>query len=76
MGITFFLVNCDTGYEIQTMTQLKELCEEVQGTYGIFDFVCKLTYDSTESLEKTLEKIRRVEKVTYTVTIHTIPEQS
>jgi len=76
MGIAFFLVNCDMGYEIQTITQLKELCDEVQGTYGIYDFVCKLNYDSIESLEKTLQKIRGVEKATHTITIHTIPEQS
>jgi len=76
MGIAFFLVNCDRGYEIQTITLLKELCDEVQGTYGIYDFVCKLNYDSIEALEETLQKIRCVEKVTHTITIHTIPEQS
>lgn len=76
MGIAFFLVNCDMGHEIQTITRLKELCDEVQGTYGIYDFVCKLNYDSIESLEETLQKIRGVEKVTHTITIHTIPEQS
>ena len=76
MGIAFILVNCDMGYGIQTITKLKELCDEVQGTYGIFDFVCKLNYDNTESFEKILKKIRQVEKITHTNTIHTIPEQS
>ncbi len=41
MGISFVLVNCDMGHEIQTITKLKELCDEVQGTYGIFDFILK-----------------------------------
>ena len=45
MGISFVLVNCDMGSEIQTIEKLKELCDEVQGTYGIFDFICKLKYD-------------------------------
>ncbi len=36
MGISFVLVNCDMGSEIQTIEKLKELCDEVQGTYGIF----------------------------------------
>jgi len=76
MGIAFFLINCDMGYEIQTITRLKKLCDEVQGTYGIYDFVCKLNYNNIESLEETLQKIRDVEKVTHTITIHTIPEQS
>ena len=76
MGIAFILVTCDMGSEIQTITKLKELCDEVQGTYGIFDFICKLNYDSIESFEKTLQKIRKIEKITHTNTIHTIPEQS
>ena len=76
MGIAFILVNCDMGSEIQTITKLKELCDEVQGTYGIFDFICKLNYDNIESFEQTLQKIRKIEKITHTNTIHTIPEQS
>ena len=76
MGIAFILVNCDMGSEIQTITKLKELCDEVQGTYGIFDFICKLNYDNIESFEKILHKIRKIEKITHTNTIHTIPEQS
>ena len=76
MGIAFILVTCDMGSEIQTITKLKELCDEVQGTYGIFDFICKLNYDNIESFEKTLQKIRQIEKITHTNTIHTIPKQS
>jgi len=76
MGIAFILVNCDMGSEIQTIAKLKELCDEVQGTYGIFDFICKFNYDNIESFEKTLQKIRQIEKITHTNTIHTIPEQS
>ena len=76
MSIAFILVNCDMGYEIQTITKLKKLCDEVQGTYGMFDFICKLRYNEIESFEETLQKIRRLEKITHTYTMHTIPEQS
>ena len=76
MSIAFILVTCDMGYETQTIAKLKELCDEVQGTYGIFDFICKLNYNNIESFEKTLQKIRQIEKITHTNTIHTIPEQS
>jgi len=76
MSIAFILVNCDMGYEVQTITRLEELCDEIQGTYGIYDFVCKLSYDSMESFEQTLQNIRHLENITHTVTIHTIPEQS
>ena len=76
MATAFILVNCDMGYEKQTISSLKELCNEVQGTYGIYDFVCKLDYDSMESIEQVLEKIRHLQNITHTVTIHTIPEQA
>lgn len=76
MGIAFILVNCDMGHEIETIVKLKELCSEVQGTYGIFDFICKFNYDDMESFEQNLQKIRKIEKITHTSTIHTIPEQS
>ena len=76
MNEAFILVNCDMGYEIQVITRLKELCNEVQGTYGMYDFICKLNYDNVESFEQTLQNIRRLENITHTVSIHTIPEQS
>ena len=76
MNTAFVLVNCDLGYEIQTIEKLKELCDEVQGTYGIYDFIGKINYQDIDVLEKKLQKVRHVEKVTHTVTIHTIPEQS
>jgi len=75
MGTSFILVNCDMGFELETISKLKEFCDEVQGTYGIFDFICKLNYEDMESFEKILQKIRRIEKITHTNTIHTIPEQ-
>ena len=76
MSIAFILVNCDMGYEIQTITRLKELCDEIQGTYGMYDFICKLNYDTMESFEQILQNIRRIENITHTITIQTIPEQS
>ena len=76
MSIAFILVNCDMGYEIETIARLKELCDKVKGTYGIYDFVCELNYDDIGYLEKTVQKIRHLQNITHTVTIHTIPEQS
>lgn len=76
MGIAFILVNCDMGYEIQTIKKLQELCDEIQGTYGMYDFICKLNYENITSFEQTLQNIRHIENITHTITIHTIPEQS
>ena len=76
MTTAFILINCDMGHEIDTITLLKELCDMVQGTYGIYDFICKLNYDDVESFEESVQKIRKIIYVTHTITIHTIPEQS
>ena len=64
------------GYEIQIIGKLKELCNVVQGTYGIYDFICRLDYDDIKSFDKALQKIRRLQNITHTTTIQTIPEQS
>ena len=76
MTTAFILINCEMGHEIDTITQLKEICDTVQGTYGIYDFICKLDYDDAESFEQSLQKIRKITHITHTITIHTIPEQS
>ncbi len=76
MSIAYIFVNCDIGIEIQIIGKLKELCHEVQGTYGIYDFICKLKYDDMKSFEETLQKIRHLQNITHTTTIHTIPEQA
>ena len=76
MSTAFILVNCDLGFETQTIARLKELCDEVQGTYGMYDFICKLNYDDIDSFEQTLQNIRHLENITHTITIQTIPEQS
>ena len=76
MSIAFILVNCDMGYETQTVAGLKKICDEIQGTYGIYDFICKLNYENMEDLEEVLQKIRHLKNITHTITIHTIPEQS
>jgi len=74
MTTAFILINCEMGYEIDTITLLKELCDTVQGMYGIYDFICKLNYDDVLSFEKSVQKIRKIIHVTHTITIHTIPE--
>ena len=54
MNTAFIFVNCHLGSEIQTIKSLKELCVEVQGTFGIYDFICKLNYEDMQFLEETL----------------------
>jgi DNA-binding Lrp family transcriptional regulator len=76
MMIAFILINCDMGNELEEILSLKECCDGVIGTYGIYDFICKVNYDDVNEFEESLKKIRKIRCVTHTITIHTIPEQS
>ena len=76
MVIVFVLVNCDMCHETDTIILLKELCDTVQGTFGIYNFICKFNYTDVEFFEKSVQKIRKIKHITHTITIHTIPEQS
>ena len=54
MAIAFILINCEMGNELKIIPNLKEYCTEVNGTYGIYDFICKLNYDSMNTFEDSL----------------------
>jgi len=76
MPIAFILINCEMGNELQVIPSLKKYCNEISGTYGIYDFIGKLKYVNMDEFEESLKKIRKIRFVTHTITIHTIPEQS
>lgn len=76
MSTAFILINCEMGNELQVIPSLKEYCSEVNGTYGIYDFICKFNYDNMDAFEELLKKIRKIRFITHTITIHTIPEQA
>jgi DNA-binding Lrp family transcriptional regulator len=76
MVTAFILINCKMGNELEIISNLKEYSSEVNGTYGIYDFICKLNYDDVDVFENSLKKIRKIQFVTHTITIHTIPEQA
>ena len=76
MATAFILINCEMGNELEVIPSLKKYCSEVNGTYGIYDLICKLKYDNMNAFEDSLKKIRKIRFVTHTNTIHTIPEQS
>jgi len=72
----FVLVNCANNWEQEVLSGLKHVVEEVQGTYGIFDFVCKIQGQDMTVIEKTLSDIKKIQHISHTTTIHTIPEQN
>lgn len=83
MPISFVLLNSDLGSDISIINEIKEMLGEedgikyeVQGVYGIYDIVLKLTADSAERLRALItSKIRRIPKIQSTLTMMIIEEQ-
>ncbi|MDH3490065.1 MAG: Lrp/AsnC ligand binding domain-containing protein [Nitrosopumilus sp.] len=71
----FLLINCTGGHEKQVISDLQKLPVEICPTFGIFDFVCKIQGKDMASVEKNIQNIRKIQHITSTNTVHTIPEQ-
>ena len=75
MTIVFLLINCIAGSQKEITSDLQKLPVEICNTFGIFDFVCKIQGKDIESIEKKVQDIRKIQHITNTNTVHTIPEQ-
>ena len=78
MEIAYILIQCDLGAEEQIIKEVMQIPEvkEVRGTYGIYDVFCKIQADTKESLDNVItSKIRKIQKIRSTITLHYIPSQ-
>lgn len=78
MEVAYVLVQCDLGAEVQIINEIMKIPEikEVRGTYGIYDVFCKVQSDSKEELDQIItNKIRKIQKIRSTITLHYIPSQ-
>jgi DNA-binding Lrp family transcriptional regulator len=78
MEIAYILVQCDLGAEVQIINEIMKIPEikEVRGTYGIYDVFCKVQSDTKEELDQIItNKIRKIQKIRSTITLHYIPSQ-
>ena len=78
MEIAYILIQCDLGAEEQIIKEVMRIPEvkEVRGTYGIYDVFCKIQADTKESLDNVItSKIRKIQKIRSTITLHYIPSQ-
>jgi DNA-binding Lrp family transcriptional regulator len=78
----YVLLNSDLGSDESIITEVKQLLAdedvkfEVQGVYGVYDIVLKLTSDDAENLRVIISnKIRKISKVQSTLTMMVIEEQ-
>ncbi|PIN82362.1 MAG: transcriptional regulator [Nitrosopumilales archaeon CG11_big_fil_rev_8_21_14_0_20_33_24] len=78
MEIAYILIQCDLGAEVQIINEIMKIPEikEVRGTYGIYDVFCKVQSDTKEELDQIItNKIRKIQKIRSTITLHYIPSQ-
>ena len=83
MPTSYVLLNSDLGSDESIITEVKQILEgeegikyEVQGVYGVYDIVLKLTADDTNILRSVItNKIRKIGKVQSTLTMMVIEEQ-
>ena len=81
--IAFVLINSDLGKDVEIIAKIKEILEpekdityEVQGVYGVYDVVLKVSSNDSPKLRSIVtNKIRRIENVQSTLNMIVIEEQ-
>ena len=83
MPTSYILINSDLGTDESIITKIKGILGdenniqyEIQGVYGVFDIVLKLSSDDINTLRSTItNKIRKITSVQSTLTMMVIEEQ-
>jgi len=80
--IAYVLINSDLGSDQSIINEVKQILEqggikfEVQGVYGVYDIVLKISSDDAEELRSIItNKVRKINKVQSTLTMMVIQEQ-
>ncbi len=83
MPTAYVLLNSDLGSDETIIKKVKEILEseenvkyEVQGVYGVYDIILKVTSDNSDKLRTVItNKIRKIDTVQSTLTMMVIEEQ-
>ena len=83
MSTSYILINSDLGTDESIITKIKEVLVaeksiqyEIQGVYGVYDIVLKLSSDDIDTLRSAVtNKIRKITSVQSTLTMMVIEEQ-
>ena len=77
------MINSNLGTDVQIIKEVKELLAsqsdvklEIQGVYGVYDIIVKLSSDNGEKLRSIVtDEIRKIENVQSTLTMLVIEQQ-
>ena len=83
MSTSYILINSDLGTDESIIIKIKEILAgekeieyEIQGVYGVYDIVLKISSDNMDTLRSTISnKIRKITSVQSTLTMMVIEEQ-
>ena len=80
---SYVLINSNLGTDVEIITKIKEFMAnqrdiqfEIQGVYGVYDIILKLTADDSTKLRSIVTNdIRKIENVQSTLTMMVIEQQ-
>ena len=83
MPVSYVLINSNLGTDVQIIAEIKEIMAkqsdvqlEIQGVYGVYDIILKLTADDTTKLRSIVTNdIRKIDNVQSTLTMMVIEQQ-
>ena len=83
MPTSYVLINSDLGTDESIIVKIKELLNgekgieyEIQGVYGVYDIILKISSDNIDNLRSTItNRIRKITSVQSTLTMMVIEEQ-
>jgi hypothetical protein len=83
MSTAYFLINARMNREIEIIDKIKSILKqsnlrsyEVQGVFGIYDIIVRLSADNDDLLRKiVLEKLRKIESIESAITMMVNEEQ-
>ncbi|MEE3213708.1 MAG: Lrp/AsnC ligand binding domain-containing protein [Thermoproteota archaeon] len=83
MPTAFVLVNSELSYDMEIIGKMKDILSsnkdleyEIQGVYGIYDIVLRVSSEDGSKLRQIItNKIRKIDKVQSTLTMMVIEEQ-
>jgi len=83
MPTAYILLNIKPQSEMEVIKQIKGIMKiedksvryELQGVYGVYDIVAKIESESMDDVKNILAKIRRIDKISSTITMMVIEEQ-
>ena len=83
MPTSYVLINSDLGTDESIIVKIKEILKgekgieyKIQGVYGVYDIILKISSDSIDNLRSTItNRIRKIASVQSTLTMMVIEEQ-